>query len=431
MPTASQSKASISSLLLFDSDLGKSDRVNYSLGRSFIVMAKRLSTFGMICLYLLIFTGVSHAQISATLSAKNSTYSEICPAEIKFRGTITSEKPGKVQYRFIRSDGTLLPIETLEFGAPGAKEVRGSWIAGDASTLFYEGWQAIRILYPEEVESNMANFKVICDQTEPDLTVKIRHSHKAVRPGHELGSSFKVKVANHGKFDLKDVTVDIVLKKDSSCPVPIPHTVDSPFFLDGLLLKGGRERVSLKAGQNLEIKLNGSNTIPADTPIGDYYLCAVVDTGGQIKESNKTNNCACSPIKITTAVEKPDLVIDRISFRVGEKCEPNQPIYIFEVTVKNIGTAPSPSLPGKTLVQVMDIGSRWGNGATLNAIPPGGTQTVFIPVYYFTEDPAHMTKVVPHPFRAVVDPLHLIEEANKKNNTSDIIYLDPGLICPK
>jgi hypothetical protein len=42
-----------------------------------------------------------------------------------------------------------------------------------------------------------------------------------------------------------------------------------------------------------------------------------------------------------------------------------------------------------------------------------------------------MTKVVPHPFRAVVDPLHLVEEANKKNNTSDIIYLDPGLICPK
>ena len=80
----------------------------------------------------------------------------------------------------------------------------------------------------------------------------------------------------------------------------------------------------------------------------------------------------------------------------------------------------------------MDMhGSGWGNGATLSSIPPGGTQTVLIPVYYFSEDPTYMTKVVPHPFRAVVDPLHLIEEANKKNNTSDVIYLDPGLICPK
>ncbi len=392
-------------------------------------MVVLLRLFALICLYCLILVSIAHAQIAATLSTKHDTYTGICPAEIKFKGTITSEKPGKIQYRFIRSNGTLLPVETLEFSTPGAKEVDGSWIAGDTETSSYEGWQAIRIVYPEEVESNKARFKMICDQNMPDLTVNIRHSPRTARPGHELGSSIKIKVANHGKLDLKDVAVDIVLKKDNSCPDSMPSTEDSTHFSDGVLLKGGREHVSLKAGQKQEIKLNGTNTIPADTPPGDYYLCAVVNAGHQIKESNKTINCACSPIKITTAVDKPDLIIDRISFKIGEKCAPNYPIYIFEVTVKNIGTAPSPSLPNATLVQVIDIGSRWGNGATLNSLPPGGTQTVFIPVYYFTEDPAHMTKVVPHPFRAVVDPFNLIEESNKKNNTSDIIYLDPGLIC--
>ena len=122
----------------------------------------------MIWLHCLIFVCVAHAQIYATLSATQSTYSGICPAEIKFKGTITSEKPGKVQYRFISSDGTLYPVETLEFGTPGAKEVKGSWIVGDASTPLYEGWQAIRIVFPEEVESNTVKFKVICDQTGPE-----------------------------------------------------------------------------------------------------------------------------------------------------------------------------------------------------------------------------------------------------------------------
>ncbi len=395
-------------------------------------MRKMLWMFAMICLYCLILARVAHAQISATLSAQPSAYSGICPAEIIFRGTIISEKRGKVQYKFIRNDGTLLPVETLEFSTPGAKEVSGSWMAADASTPLFEGWQAIRIVYPEKVESNAAKFHLTCDQTTPGLKVKIQRSPSTARPGHELGSSIKVNVANQSQFDLKNITIDILLKKDNSCSVSTPNAVDSTHSSDGILLEGGHDRVFLKAGQQLDIKLNRTNTIAADTPIGDYYMCAMVNTGDQIKEINKTNDCACRPIKITTAVDKPDLIIDRISFKVGEKCEPNQPIYIFEVTVRNIGTAPSPSLPNKTLVQVMDMhGNGWGNGATLNSLPPGGTQTVLIPVYYFSEDPAHMTKAVPHPFRAVVDPLHLIEEANKKNNTSDIIYLDPGLICPK
>jgi hypothetical protein len=392
-------------------------------------MGKKLSVVGMICLHLMVLTCVAHAQISATLSARHSTYVGVCPAEIKFKGTITSEKPGKVQYRFIRSDGKLLPIETIEFSTPGAKEVTGSWIAGDAGAAPFEGWQAIRIVYPEEVESNAVKLRVTCDQSIPDLTVKIQHTPKTARPGFELGSSFKVIVANHRQFDLKDVSVDIVLKKDNSCSRAALNTVDTTHFSDAIPLKGGHERVSLKAGQTHDIKLSGTNTIPAETQLGDYHLCAIVDTGDQIKVNHRTNNCDCRPIRISATADKPDLVIDRISFKSGEKCAPNYPIYIFDVTVKNIGTAPSPSLPNKTLVQVMDLGSRWGNVATLSPIPPGGTQTVSIPVYYFSEDPAHMTKVVPHPFRAVVDPFNLIEQASKKNKASDIIYLDPGLIC--
>ena len=392
-------------------------------------MWKNLRMFALISLYSLILVCAAHAQISATLSVEPNIYAGTCPAEIKFRGTITSEKPGKVQYRFIRSDGTLLPIETLEFGMPGAKEVKGSWMAGDEHTLLYNGWQTIRIVYPEEVESNVAKFQMTCDQITPDLRTIILHSPSNARPGHELVAPFKVKVANNMQIDLKDIAVDIVLKKDNFCPVSTNSTGGATHYSDGILLKGGRERVSLKAGQTMDIKLTGPYTIPTNTPLGDHYLCAVVSAGDQIKKGPKTNNCSCRPIKITASADKPDLVIQRISFKEGKKCQPGYPIYIFEVTVKNIGSAPSPSLPNAILVQVIDIGSRWGNGATLNSIPPGETQTVIIPVYYFSEDPAHMTKEVPHPFRAVIDPSHLIEEASRRNKTSDIIYLDPTLIC--
>ena len=395
-------------------------------------MEKRLWIALISNLLLLIFVGHVNAGISALLNADNSVYSGACPADIKFRGTITTDKPGKVQYKFVRSGGMMQPVETLEFSAPGTKEVTSTWTPDEQGVTKYAGWQSIKVVYPEEIESNKANFRVTCDQTTPDLIIKIKHCPKSARPGHELGSSIKIVAINRGGVDVKDVTVELVMKKEISCPVPAPSAVYSPHFSNGVLLKGGYESVSLEAGQRQEVKLNGPNTIPADMPAGEYFLCAVIDAGDKIKESNESNNCACCPIKIAGGAGKPDLVVERFSFKVGDKCEPKHPIYTFEVTVANIGTAPSPAMPDKTLVQVMDLhGTGWGNGAGLNSIPPGGRQMVSIPVYYFSEDPSHMTKAVPHPFRAVVDPHHFIDESNESNNKSDIIYLDPGNICSK
>jgi hypothetical protein len=80
------------------------------------------------------------------------------------------------------------------------------------------------------------------------------------------------------------------------------------------------------------------------------------------------------------------------------------------VTVKNVGTAASPSsasLGNKALVQVMaQDKAGWGNGAFLNALAPGASQTVDIPVYYLMSEPAFMWTPpnVIHPFFAIADP---------------------------
>jgi len=114
------------------------------------------------------------------------------------------------------------------------------------------------------------------------------------------------------------------------------------------------------------------------------------------------------------------------------KCEAKSPIVTFEVTVKNIGGAASPAMPDKALVQVADTDEKsWSGSAGLGAIPPGGRQTVTIPVYYYEKKPDHMLKAAPHPFRATIDPLNLLDESSKKNNKSDIIYLDFSSVCNK
>jgi len=393
---------------------------------------KRAQIIGIVTFLCLLIASGAESVITATLNDDNLSYSGPCPTDIEFKGAITSDKPGKVQYRIRSSDGSLLPVETLEFSGPGTKVINVHWPIDAPSLTSYEGWKTIQILYPQEIESNKAKLRVNCDQTVTDLTVRIKECPKTARPGHDLGTTFKIKAINRGMIDIKDVLLDIILKKELTCSISTPLAEYSPHFHDGVLLKGGRQQVSLNAGQTLMISPSGPNTIPADTQAGDYFLCAVIDAGNKIKESDKQNNCICCPLKIITSAGKPDLVVEAFHFKGWGKCEPNQPIFYFEVTVANIGSAASPALPDKAVVQVMDLPRNdWGNSAGLNSIPPGGRQTVEIPVYYFSKDPAHMTKAVPHPFRAIVDPLHLIDEPREKNKMSDIIYLDPSSICAK
>jgi hypothetical protein len=235
------------------------------------------------------------ADYSATLNASPARYSGKCPGVITFNGTITAGKAGRVQYKFIRSDGAFAPVQTLDFTAPGTKPVSTTWTLGGAALPSYNGWEAIQIVYPASVQSNHANFALQC----------------------------------------------------------------------------------------------------AEQPAA-----------------------------------KPDLVIRQFGLKQWGKCEAGHAVFTFQVTVANIGGAPSPAIAGKALVQAMDQhGNGWGNGAMLGAIPPGGSQTVDIPVYYLQADPNHMTAAAPHPFKAIADPLHLVDEANEGNNESAAINVDPRRIC--
>jgi hypothetical protein len=385
----------------------------------------------LISAVFLSFAGLADARVTATIGFDNGTPSSVCANELVFRGKIKSNRAGKVQYRFVRSDGILQPVENLEFAAAGSKEVSAKWTMEGKPNVEFRGWMALQVVYPAESTTEKVEFSMVCDPTRPDLAVKIRNCPANIRPGGDL-KSFKVRASNYGGVDIKDSVVDITLRKDSACPIPAPRAERSATFVSGMLLQGGREKVSLKAGQKAEVKFSGSHILPADIPIGDYFLCATIDAGDAIKESNESNNCSCCPVKVSPAAVKPDLVIEHFAFKGWGKCEPHNPVVTFEVTIKNTGAAASPSLHDKVGVQVADMDDRnWSNGAGIGPIPPGGSQTVVIPVYYYEKNPSHMTKVSPHPFRAIIDPNNHLDESSKKNNKSDTIFLDLGAVCGK
>ena len=148
-----------------------------------------------------------------------------------------------------------------------------------------------------------------------DLTIAVINCPKTAKAGQDLKSTLRLLAANTGDRVQKAITLKIVLKNSPLCPKSSRPAAYSPKYYDGVLLRQGREIVSLDPGKTRTIIPNGANTIPWDTPVGrTYYLCAVIEPENLQKEDNKDTNCACCPIKIIGAEEGPMVV------SILEKC---------------------------------------------------------------------------------------------------------------
>lgn len=155
-------------------------------------------------------------------------------------------------------------------------------------------------------------------------------------------------------------------------------------------------------------------------------------------KSNKAEfeiTCDGAPATHPGAEKKADLVVTEFGMKKWGACKAGSAVYTFQVTVKNVGTAASPSsasLGNKALVQAMAADyPGWGNGAFLNALAPGASETVDIPVYYLQADPGFMVTHAPHPFNAIADPLGLVNESNEGNNKKGPINMGAPEDCPK
>src|SRR5678815_93533 len=101
------------------------------------------------------------------LKVDNAVGTGPCPVTLKFTGYITTDGPGTDQYAFTRSDGASGPVQTIDFKSAGTQSVSTAWTLGDAKSLpSYEGWQAVKIVSPNEFESNheTGSFVMKCGQ---------------------------------------------------------------------------------------------------------------------------------------------------------------------------------------------------------------------------------------------------------------------------
>lgn len=93
-----------------------------------------------------------------------------CPKKFDFEGEIEADGPMTVKYTWLRSDGATSPEHTIEFNEAGTKIVTKSWTLG-ASGNAYEGyWQQLKIIAPEEILSNKAEFDLHCDVETVSIT---------------------------------------------------------------------------------------------------------------------------------------------------------------------------------------------------------------------------------------------------------------------
>jgi hypothetical protein len=102
-------------------------------------------------------TGVS-------LKAEIEKFYGPCPVALKFAGSVTVNASGTVKYSFLRSDGAMSPVETLHFDSAGTRTVPTVWTLGGPDLTTYEGWQVIRILSPNVIESDKASFVFQCEK---------------------------------------------------------------------------------------------------------------------------------------------------------------------------------------------------------------------------------------------------------------------------
>lgn len=179
-------------------------------------------------------------------------------------------------------------------------------------TAVVDSWNKVK-------ESNEVNNKrtekLTCKPgAQKDLTVNITRCPKVAKPGENLDARFQVIGKSSFPSSLNKIAVDIILTSNPTYPSPAPYATYSPNYSDGVLLKGGREHISFTGPGKVNVKLNGLNTIPADTPPGIYYLGAVIDAGNKVKESNERNNASFCKIKVMKKVVQPGIREDCISF---------------------------------------------------------------------------------------------------------------------
>ncbi|GFP23155.1 hypothetical protein HKBW3S09_00622 [Candidatus Hakubella thermalkaliphila] len=110
---------------------------------------------------------VPFAVTSVTASVSPPSWTGPCPTDFDFSAVITVNGPGTVTYRWESSDGGIDPTRNITFARVGSQRVTASFRWSTSGSY----WQRVRVLTPNAIVSNRANFTLTCE-VPPDIDVR-------------------------------------------------------------------------------------------------------------------------------------------------------------------------------------------------------------------------------------------------------------------
>ena len=116
--------------------------------------------------------------VRATLAVDPPTYRGPAPAHLRLRGQITSDRAGRVTYEYAWSHGGVDGASSIDFSAPGARDVeRTADFVGSS-----RGWVKLRVASPVRVESPEAPYDIQIGPPSPPTPRGIRATLAANPP---------------------------------------------------------------------------------------------------------------------------------------------------------------------------------------------------------------------------------------------------------
>ncbi|MDH3637256.1 MAG: hypothetical protein OES09_02165 [Gammaproteobacteria bacterium] len=133
-------------------------------------------------------------------------------------------------------------------------------------------------------------------------------------------------------------------------------------------------------------------------------------------------------MRVLNGAALPDLAIESVELKLGERCGPAAPLLFVTARVTNHGKGPIFSNDWSGTVYAMERSTEgWGNGLRLPAMARGTSKSVTFPIYYLQSAANEMTGT--HQFFVGV-AIDSIEESDYTNNHFGPISITiPGEFC--
>jgi hypothetical protein len=100
------------------------------------------------------------AVTNVSVSVDINRYSGTCPVRFTFTAQITTNGPGTVEYRWLRSDQVQSAAQSLGFSSAGTQQVQSTWDISSGVHSYL--WKQVEILSPNSMLSNLAEFSATC-----------------------------------------------------------------------------------------------------------------------------------------------------------------------------------------------------------------------------------------------------------------------------